>query len=596
MGNSLLDPLRAFRNKAPVAYTARTARGFGVGLARPVGQEAQMRAQGSSGVLFAIVDRIITAYSQVEWKLYKKAPSGLVEDRVEVTSHPALDMWRQPNPFMTGEAFREATQQHEELTGEQWWLIARDPRFTMPLELWPARPDRMEPVPDPVEFISGYRYRSPAGEQVPLALDEVVFQRRPSPLDPYRGLGPVQTVLTDMDAARYGVEWNRNFFLNSAQPGGIIEVDRRLEDDEFDEARDRWAEQHRGVSAAHHVAIIENGLKWVDTKFTQRDMQFAELSEVSDEKVRQAFGFPKPMLGTVSDVNRANADAAELVLSRWLLVPRLTRTRAALNTRILPMYGPLGEGYEFDFVSPVAEDIEAATTQLVGRATALQALVNAGVYGPDAAIAVGLPAMDFGAPDSDPNRELLIRLVVGAPSLAPIILPMLGFDISANQQAATPTAIAELVQKIYLGVGVVLSAEEAREVLVAAGADITPGASPTAPAAAGTKVGALAASLMPRPPSAAIPASFEQQAAQLLAGLEQPQDAMRWMAVSEHDDDVCQPCADNDGALYRNRAAAYADYPGGTGYIHCIGAQYGNDCRCKVVKRGKEGNDDADEE
>jgi hypothetical protein len=47
-------------------------------------------------------------------------------------------------------------------------------------------------------------------------------------MDPYRGMGVVQTILVDLDATRASAEWNRNFFLNSAEPGGIVEVDRRL--------------------------------------------------------------------------------------------------------------------------------------------------------------------------------------------------------------------------------------------------------------------------------------------------------------------------------------------------------------------------------
>jgi hypothetical protein len=65
-----------------------------------------------------------------------------------------------------------------------------------------------------------------------------------------------------------------------------------------------------------------------------------------------------------------------------------------------------------------------------------------------------------------------------------------------------------------------------------------------------------------------------------------PENAMRWVAVCEDDDESCQPCKDNDGQLYRNRGDAYADYPGGEGYVHCLGR--GN-CRCRVVKRRKGG-------
>ncbi|MET0916707.1 MAG: head maturation protease, ClpP-related [Jiangellaceae bacterium] len=65
----------------------------------------------------------------------------------------------------------------------------------------------------------------------------------------------------------------------------------------------------------------------------------------------------------------------------------------------------------------------------------------------------------------------------------------------------------------------------------------------------------------------------------------QPEAALRWVVKAHIDDNVCKPCKANDGKLYRNRQAAYRDYPNGKGYKHCVGAEYGNDCRCKVVKR-----------
>jgi hypothetical protein len=62
--------------------------------------------------------------------------------------------------------------------------------------------------------------------------------------------------------------------------------------------------------------------------------------------------------------------------------------------------------------------------------------------------------------------------------------------------------------------------------------------------------------------------------------------AMRWKVVAKSaDDNICEPCKKNAKKTYRNRASAYADYPGGAGYIKCVGAKYGNKCRCKVVKR-----------
>jgi ATP-dependent protease ClpP protease subunit len=69
----------------------------------------------------------------------------------------------------------------------------------------------------------------------------------------------------------------------------------------------------------------------------------------------------------------------------------------------------------------------------------------------------------------------------------------------------------------------------------------------------------------------------------------QPENAMKWEAVSHLDDNTCEACRKNDGKLYRNRQAAFRDYPDNKGYAKCVGAKYGNKCRCRVRRRGKGG-------
>jgi len=541
---SLFNRAATAAANTPVPFASRSqtySRGI-FGSSR--GTTSQLDAMGSVSTLFAIVNRTAKAEASVEWGLFRKAKSGKKEDRTPVLSHAALDLWNRPNRFYTQSEFVEAGAQHKQLTGETWWVIGRVEGVDIPLEMWPVRPDRIQPVPDPEEFLLGYMYTGPDGQQVALGINDVIFIRTPHPTDPYRGIGPVQALLTDLDATRYSAEWNRNFFLNSAEPGGIIEVPDRLGDDEFDELRDRWNEQHKGIANAHRVAILEHG-KWVDRKFTQRDMQFAELRNMSREIIREAFGFPKPMTGAVDDVNRSNADAGAVMFARWLVVPDLEAIRDALNHRLLPLFGPTGQGLEFDFVNPIPEDRELAAKELESKAAALHEFVQAGVYGPDAVEALGLPEMSFGQPDADPDRALLVDILKAAPAaLADRILPMLGFDVPAAPAPAAPE-----------------------------------GAPPAVP---------------PEPEPAPVgdgPTDTWQDAVAGLVG-DDVEAAMRWEAIAKIDDNTCKPCADNDGTVYRNRAAAWKDYPGGTGYVKCIGAEHGNECRCKVVKRRKTRDDE----
>ncbi|WP_405611339.1 phage portal protein [Streptomyces sp. NBC_01508] len=475
----------------PVPFVSRAAQhAFGMfGNRRDA--VAQMRAMGSVGTLFSIVNRTSNATAMVDWKLWRKAPSGMKEDRVEVTRHAALDLWTKPNPFMPRQEFVETFQQHVDITGEGWWVIAYDLRSTIPLEMWPVRPDRMTPVPSRERFLDGYVYTSPDGEQVPLGLNEVIFLRMPNPLDPYRGMGPVQSVLADLDATRYSAEWNRNFFLNSAEPGGIIEVPNGLSDTDFNQLRERWNEQHRGVANAHRVAILEHGA-WKDRKLSQRDMQFVELRDVSRAVLREAFGISAFALGEVTDINRATANAAMAWFAEQLTVPRLERIKAALNHDLLPLFGATSQGLEFDYESPVPPDPETEAAQLTARSGAAATLAAAGWDRDDILSTVGLPAMR-----------------------------------AATRPSGEPSVF-----------------------------------------------GALAARLLGEHDPAGIEA------------------AMRWVAMCKDDDNSCDPCRNNDGQTYRNRAAAYKDYPGGNGYIHCVGAKHGNECRCTVVKRRASKEDD----
>lgn len=397
-----------------------------------------MRAMGSVGTLFSIVNRTSNATALVDWKLYRKAASGLPEDRVEVTQHAILDLWEKPNRFFTRQELVETVQQHIDLTGEGWLVIGRNPRSPMPLELWPVRPDRIQPVPHPTDFISGYLYTGPDGREIALRVEDVIQIRMPNPLDPYRGMGPVQSILTELDASRYSAEWNRNFFMNSAEPGGIIELPSVLSDPEWDQLQARWNEQHKGVANAHRVAFIEHGT-WKDRKYTQRDMQFAELRQVSRDVIREAFGAPAFVLGEVGDVNRATAEASKVLFAEQLTVPRLERWKGALMNDLLPLYGlDAARMLEFDYCDPVPPDAAARNAELKTKAEAAKLFVDAGWYAPDVAAALELPEMAFGQPGADQDRELLVSLVTKAPTLAPVILPMLGFTVPQQAAPAPP--------------------------------------------------------------------------------------------------------------------------------------------------------------
>lgn len=348
-------------------------------------------AYGSVGTLFAIVSQIGNAFASTHWGLFRKGTMREAANRKEVVNHAIVDLWSKPNPFYTGRLFRETVQQHLDLVGEG--VIILYMVGTLPIEMWPCRPDRITPIKHPTKFLTGYIYTGPDGEEVPLSKEQVIHIKMPNPADPYRGMGPVQAVLADIDAAKYSAEWNKNFFINGARPGGIVKVDYRMNDDEFEEFTSRWRAQHQGIANAHRVAVLENA-EWQDTNFSMTDMQFVELRNLPRELIREAFAFPKPMLGTVDDVNRANAEVGEEIFARWQAVPRLERWKDVLNAHLVPRFQN-GANLELDFADPVPVNREAADRERDSKSSAALTLVKAGYDREQVLEIVGLPPMDW---------------------------------------------------------------------------------------------------------------------------------------------------------------------------------------------------------
>lgn len=391
-------------DKAPVDFSSDRVIDFFSNT--PRGMTADLGAMEAQSTLFAIVDGLAVATAKARWRLYVKGTRDLERHRggVERKRHPALVVWRKPNPHYTGREFREASQQHHDLVGEFWWIVVRSARAPNgpPLELWPVRPDRMHPVPSKSNFIAGYVYTDGRGNEIPLRVDQVIYNKRPNPLDPYRGIGPVGTLLMDIEGEKAASAYNTAFFRNSAEPGGLVKVDYKMGDEEFDEFVQRWGQQHKGAGNAHRVGVLENNAEWVERRYTQRDMQFEQMRRFSRDTIRQSFKYPKPLLGDVEDVNRANAEAAEVVFAKWLVNPRLDRIRESLNDDFLPLFGSMGENVEFDYEDPIPPDLAEERLDQQSRVNLAIALVEAGYESDEVLEWLGLPVFTVKEPEPVP--------------------------------------------------------------------------------------------------------------------------------------------------------------------------------------------------
>ncbi len=395
--------------KAP-APTTRTRTGTlnsGGGYLGTGGNSNDLEVYKALSTLQKVVSLRASSVAQVEWALYQK-PTGrrrnteLADERTPVDNHRALEVWGNPNPQTTATRFRKTWSMHLDLVGEAF--VAPD-RLTNPTELWQYRPDRMTPNPDPNGGI-GWICKHPDGrETTDFAHGEVFPFIDPDPFDLLRGCSPVQSLLVDIESNKAATEWNRSFFLNGAQLGGVLAAEEGLTDDEREAIADQFRQNHTGAQNAGRWMLFEG----VDPKpfpASHKDMEFEKLRILTSDLVREAYAMPKTLLGIGESVNRATAQAAWAIYLQQEIMERLVELRRWLNTEFLPLFGRAARSVEFDFVDPVADDHEKANAELDTKTKAAATLVAAG-WDPDQVLeTVGLPPMDLKAePEPEPEPE-----------------------------------------------------------------------------------------------------------------------------------------------------------------------------------------------
>lgn len=370
--------------------------GFGASMFTGRGRTAELESMSATPTLHGVIKKLAQLTSAVEWDLCRKPardgdePIPLTGGRAE--SAAPLRVWNNPNdaPHMNAKYFRMASQQHYDLCGEFWWIVVKF--MTIPVQLWPVRPDRMFPISTTTKLVAGYIYRSPDGEEIPLDVDDVICSIDPSGTDPLRGASPVGALASDLAQSTAQGAWQAAMYRNAAQPGGIIKMPRKMQDTEWESLVERWRMQHVGVQNAGRIAVLEEA-DFIPLTYTQKDMQFVESRNLTRQAIFDAYGFPKFGIGDVDDVNRASAEASSAMLAQTLTSPRVQNFRTVLNTRFLPMFGSAWRNYEFNPREVVPPDGEADRADLTAKTAAFKTLIDAGVNAEDAAEVCGLPPM-----------------------------------------------------------------------------------------------------------------------------------------------------------------------------------------------------------
>ena len=270
---------------------------------------------------------------------------------IELPDHPIVGFLDAGNAHHTGVVARRLTQTYLDLQGEVFWVIERT-SGGLPAEYLPVPGTWVSRTPSsdsPFYEINHGSWRA----KIPQ--DDVVWIRDPDPENPYgRGSGIAMALGDELESDEYAAKMLKAKFYNNNIPAGLFTVDG-IDGDEVQRVKAKLDKEHRGFGKWGRAHVFNREVKFQQVDQNLQQSQFVEIREFERNAIIQVFGVPPEILGIVENSNRATIESADLMFSRYVLVPRLELMRDCLQARIAPWFG---ENVILDYENPVDEDAQ----------------------------------------------------------------------------------------------------------------------------------------------------------------------------------------------------------------------------------------------
>jgi len=322
------------RKKPKVENALSTTKQFFMGGASAgvfVNEDAAMR----TSAVFACVRVISEAVASLPLNIYRRDGEG----RALAPEHPLYHiLHNEANPEMTSFVFRETLMNHLLIYGNAYAQIARDKTGRVK-GLYPLLPDRIEVSRVASgEIIYSY-WRTEDDKRKGEESGKVVLQREHVlhiPALGFNGLvgySPIAMARNAIGLAIATEEYGAGFFANSANPSGILEHAKNLNNKES--IRRTWDSLYRGSSKAHGLAVLEEGLTFKTISIPPDQAQFLETRKFQLNEIARIFRVPPHMIADLEKSSFNNIEQMSLEFLLYTLDPWVSRLESSFCQSLL---------------------------------------------------------------------------------------------------------------------------------------------------------------------------------------------------------------------------------------------------------------------
>lgn len=257
------------------------------------------------------------------------------DGREKDTNHLlAQPLRRRPNPHMSAMCWKESLVINAICWGNAYSEIERNGAGEI-VNLWPLHPSIVTPRIDDAANLY-YEVRPPnTQDAIPLLPEEVLHITGPS-LDGICGMGVVKKAKESIGLGIACETYGASFFGNNAMPGMILKHPSTLTDEVRDKFIRSWRENYGGLTNAHRVAILQQGMEAQVLSVAPELAQFLETRRFQTEEIARWLRMPLHMLrDTTRGASYASLEVQSAEFLVYTLRPWLARFEDEFTYKLL---------------------------------------------------------------------------------------------------------------------------------------------------------------------------------------------------------------------------------------------------------------------
>lgn len=159
--------------------------------------------------------------------------------------------------------------------------------------LWPIDPTRVTPKRDETGYY--YEIRQYAGGLVRLQAMDMFHMHGPS-LTGWVGDSIVYRGAKVIGTAHASNVFTAAYYANGTAVSGVLESDKAVTPKQAEDAKAEWKRRHGGVSKAHDISVLGQGLKYKPTNHNAQEAALVEQKKFGVAEVARFYGVPTPLI------------------------------------------------------------------------------------------------------------------------------------------------------------------------------------------------------------------------------------------------------------------------------------------------------------